>query len=177
MKNAAKLLINNLPKLKVALAILTSDEVLVGVPAEAPDRKPKAGEPSTPLNNATIAYLMDKGSPANNVPARPFMEPGIQDCKDKVVKVYKVAAKGALGQEGAEGINKAFHTSGLIAQAAIRNKINSGIAPALSERTLAARRKRGRTGTVPLVDTGQLRNSISYVIRRKTLNFKSYYNT
>jgi hypothetical protein len=33
---------------------------------------------------------------------------------------------------------------------------------------LRARRARGRTGDVPLVDTGELRNSITYVIRKAT---------
>jgi hypothetical protein len=41
-----------------------------------------------------------------------------------------------------------------------------GFAP-LAAATLAARRRKGRTGTKPLIDTGQLRRAITYVLRRK----------
>lgn len=162
MKNAARLLINKLPNLKANFAKLTANDVLVGVPAETTGRKD-----DDPISNATIAYLMDKGSPANNIPARPFMEPGIADAKDKIVGFFKTAAKKALDKDDG-AIERGLDKAGLAAQASIRNKINSGIPPALSDKTLAARRKRGRTGEVPLVDTGQLRNSINYVIRKKS---------
>jgi hypothetical protein len=33
--------------------------------------------------------------------------------------------------------------------------------------TLERRRAKGRTGTKPLIDTGQLRNAITYVLRKK----------
>lgn len=164
MKNAAKMILNKLPKLKTAFAQLAQQEVLVGVPSEDAARK---SEEKQPMNNATLAYIQDNGSPAANIPERPFMRPGIQDCKEKVVKQFKNGAKAAL-EGNADAIDKALHTSGLIAQAAIRNRINAGPPPPLAKSTLAARRRRGRTGTVPLVDTGQLRNSINYVLRKKT---------
>lgn len=165
MKNAAKMILNNLPKLKVAFASLAKQEVLVGVPAEADPRKAESGETQS-MNNATLAYIHDNGSPAANIPARPFMHPGIVDCQEKVVKQFKNGANAALtGNVGA--IDKSLHTVGLIAQSAIRNRINAGPPPPLSKYTLAARRRRGRTGTVPLIDTGQLRNSINYVLRSK----------
>lgn len=159
------MILNRLPKLKVAFAQLSQQEVLVGVPRDEVVRSDP--NEKQPMNNATLAYIQDNGSPANNIPARPFMHPGVEACKEKVVKQFEKGAKAALtGDTGA--IDKALNTAGLMAQASIRNVINSGPPPALAESTLAARRRRGRTGTVPLVDTGQLRNSINYVLRKKT---------
>ena len=109
---------------------------------------------------------------AANIPARPFMRPGIMEVKDFIAKELEKGARGAMnGDAGAVDI--ALNRAGLKAQASIRGKINEGIAPELAPSTLAARRARrarrarGRTGTKPLVDTGQLRNSINYVVRKK----------
>ena len=166
MENAAKLILDNLPKLKTSFARLASQEVLVGVPKETDPRKDE--NEKQPMNNATLAYIHDKGSPKRNITARPFMEPGIEACKDRVVNQFKIGAKKALDADDA-AIEHALHKSGMIAKLSIQNTINAGPPPPLAEETLAARRRRGRTGTVPLIDTGQLRNSINYVIRKKTL--------
>ena len=64
----------------------------------------------------------------------------------------------------------ALHRVGLTAQNSVRRVINAGVAPPLAASTLRSRRTRKvakRTGTVALIDTGQLRNSITYVIRPK----------
>ena len=160
MKNAAKLLMNNFPTFRASLDNLKA-EVLVGVPAEKAGRKGE-GE----MNNATIAYIQDNGSAAANIPARPFMRPGIMSVKGNIAIALEKGARGAIHGEKL-AVDKALNIAGLTAQSAIRGKINEGIAPELAESTLAARRARGRTGTKPLVDTGQLLNSINYVIREK----------
>ena len=58
-----------------------------------------------------------------------------------------------------------WHAAGLIAQNSVRRTLTTAAYRPLSERTLAERRARGRTGTKPLIDTGQYRNSITYVVR------------
>ncbi len=182
MKNAAKLIINHLPKLKTSFAKLSSEEVLAGVPSSADPRKEKG----TKMNNATLAFIHDKGSPAANIPARPFMEPGIESCKDRVINLFKAGAKKALNGENSE-VNTTLHKVGLVAQASIRNAINEGIPPPLADSTLRAR-IRNKTGVKgaraeltsrnlgnppsselakPLVNTAQMRNSINYVLRKK----------
>ena len=158
MKNAVSKLLDNWPTFRASLGNLTSD-VLVGVPADKITRKDV-------MTNASLAYIHDQGSPAANIPARPFMRPGIMEVKDFIAKELEKGARGAMnGDAGAVDI--ALNRAGLKAQASIRGKINEGIAPELAPSTLAARRARGRTGTKPLVDTGQLRNSINYVVRKK----------
>ncbi|MNT50592.1 hypothetical protein D3C72_1875180 [compost metagenome] len=57
--------------------------------------------------------------------------------------------------------------AGMTASNSVKAKINSNIRPELAESTLEARRQRGVTRENTLVDTGQLRNSVTYVIRNK----------
>ncbi len=161
-KNAARKLIDRLPQLKVSLDKLTRQNVMVGVPQD----KTRRQEEESPAGNATLAYIHDNGAPAANIPARPFMKPGVEAAKPTIVKQFQLAAKKAL-QKDDSAIERGLNMAGLAAQNAIRAAINEGPGPELSEGTLAARRRRGRQGTKPLVDTGQLRNSITYVIRSK----------
>lgn len=148
------------PALVKSIKLLTKKQVLVGVPAEKAGRRGKKQK----MNNAALALVHDQGSPAQNIPARPFMEPGLRDVNEEIVQRLGQAGKVALrGGEEAD-ITRALNAVGLTAQKGIRNRINSGPFEPLKPGTLAARRRRGRTGTKPLIDTGQLRNSISYVI-------------
>ena len=160
--NILKVLKDNLPGLLEGLRKLDKNEVLVGVPNDTTNRK----DSGTEMTNATLAYLHDNGSPVRNIPARPFMEPGIKSAKEAIAENLRFAADRFVAG-GTSQAKRDLNKVGLIAQSAIRSKINEGIAPALTKSTLAARRKRGRTGTKPLVDTGQLRNSITYVLREK----------
>ena len=165
MKNAAKLLRNNFPTFRASLDNLKA-EVLVGVPAEKTGRKAVKGDPAEPMNNATLAYIHDNGSPAANIPARPFMRPGIMSVKANISIALEKGARGAIHGE-ASAVDKALNIAGMTAQSAIRGKINEGIAPELAESTIAARKAKGFQGEKPLIRTAQMRNSINYVVREK----------
>lgn len=143
-----------------AIHELASKEVLVGIPASAPTRD------DGPLNNATIGYLQENGSPSMNLPARPWLLPAIEGVQDQVADRLVRATNAAL-DGSVEGVDRQLHAAGMIAQNAVRAKINSGDFTPLSEATLAARRRRGRTGTKPLIDTAQFRNSATYVVRKQ----------
>lgn len=151
-----------------ALRELVRDSVLVGVPAAEAEREPAPGEPAT-LNNAALAYIHDKGSPAANIPARPFMEPGIIVAEDAIEAIYSKAAKGVLDNptSAASIMSTAHNKVGLTAQDAIQSKIEAGIEPGLSERTMADRRRRfGVDATeTPLIESGQMKAAITYVTR------------
>jgi len=156
---------DNLPGLKAAVRALIRYEVLIGVPDSTAERQPEEGE-SKPPSNAAIGYWMETGVPEKNIPARPFLVPGVESIKDEAVARLKAAGAAALGGEIKE-IAKAQNAVGLIAQNAVRAKITEGPFAPLKPTTIAARQSRGRTGTRPLIDTGQLRNSITYVVRPK----------
>ena len=161
-------------------------DVLVGVP------QAKTARPDDPINNATLAYIHDNGAPASNVPARPFMRPGITRATPAIRAEFKIAASAVLtGNEGL--VNASLNRAGLAAQNAIRAVITEGIPPPLKPETIAARkygrktasRRKGEkeymkqiaegatpaeaqasVGITPLVNTGQLRNSITYVVKK-----------
>lgn len=144
------------------LARLLQQEVLVGVPAARGSRDSKLGDGT--VNNAMLAYIHNFGSPEQNIPQREFMSPGIRAAKDRIASYLRQAGEYSLRNDQA-GVDRAFHAAGLTAQLSIRDKIQDGPFQALSERTLAARRRKGRTGEKPLLDTSQMRSSINYVIR------------
>ena len=143
-----------------AMRDLTDRIVLVGIPSS------RAGRKDVPMNNAAIGYVQEHGSPAQNIPARPFLVPGVQDARAAALARLEAAARRAMAGDAA-GMDQQMHAAGLIAQNAVRAKISSNIPPPLSSRTLAARAARGVTRTNTLIDTGQLRAAITYVLRRR----------
>jgi hypothetical protein len=144
---------------------LAGTRVLVGIPAEDADRIEDDGT-RAPINNAAIGYILEKGSPAANIPARPFLVPGVEDSLDRSTDpIGKAGARALNGDEA--GADRNFHAAGLIAQASVKQKMSSNVPPKLKESTLENRRRRGVTRTTTLVDTGNLQNHIQYVIRRK----------
>lgn len=154
---------DNLKKVTLAMANLTKKRVLVGIPATNTERKPENNE-STQLTNAALGYIHNYGAPEANIPARPFMEPGIKDAQSRIETALASASKAALSFD-ADGTTQALDKAGLIAQSSIRNKINEGPFEPLAPSTIKARQRRGVSRTKPLIDTGQLRNSITYVIK------------
>lgn len=161
---------DNTEVFKKALKRLVSQEVLVGVPNTNADRQPDPNAKSTP-NNATIAYVQEFGSPAKNIPARPFLLPGIRSAEEPIAAQMKKAGEAALKIDNAAAttgaVDQALHQVGLVAQNAVRAKITDGPFASLSPQTIARRKSRGRDGDKPLIDTGQLRASLTYVIRQK----------
>lgn len=140
---------------------LTAARVLVGIP-EGSDRQDEDGKPAP--NNALLGYINNYGSPSQNIPARPFMETGIRSREDKIVRHLRKAGEEAL-RGNTDGMMAQFESAGLTAQAGIQQKITEGPFVPLAPRTLAGRRKRGRTGEKPLMDTGQLRRSITFIVK------------
>lgn len=159
MKPGMTVVTDNTKSLTAAIRKMASTEVLVGIPAEKANR-------SAPINNAALGFIHNYGAPEANIPARPFMEPGIKEVEAANIAGLEKIAQAALAGDSA-AVEKGFIAIGLRTASAIKRKITAGIPPKLKPSTLAARRRRGRTGTTPLIDTGQLRNAITFVIRRK----------
>ena len=156
MQSGMQTITDALPDLLRRLAAVAQRDVLVGVPAgEARDDGP---------SNAEIGYQNEFGSPANNIPARPHLLPGVAAVQDKVVaKLTRAADAAATGRPS--DAERHLHAAGLLAQNSVRRTLTTTAYRPLSERTHAERRARGRTGTKPLIDTGQYRRSITYVVR------------
>ena len=145
-----------------AIRDLTSKEVLVGIPGETTERKTEDGEAGP--TNAMIGYVMEFGDPDQNIPARPFLVPGVTAAMPRVIPQLKAAGQAAIAGK-ATGVDVALNAAGIAASDAVRDQIDKGPFVPLSPRTLAARAARGRTGTKPLIDTAQLMRSITYAVR------------
>lgn len=154
---------DDVSKVLASIQDLAKKQVLVGIPASKAERQEGDDDP---INNAQLGYIHEFGAPASNIPARPFLNPGVARAQESINNHLKKAAKAAM-DGNSEKVDVELNATGLIAQAGAKNEINSGAFEALAPATIAARRKRGRTGDKPLIDTGQLRNSITYVIREK----------
>jgi hypothetical protein len=157
---------DNLKSLITSIKTLTSHDVLVGYPEGGPPRQ-EPGEPT----NAYIAFVQEHGSPARNIPARPFMVPGIKSVQTRATRMLEQAAIAGLSGESRRSM-QILNELGLIGVAAVQRAITRGEGwPPLAPSTLAARRRRGVRRTHPLIDTGQLRQHVTYVIRRKARRF------
>jgi len=161
--------------------LLTGKEVLVGITAEKDARQAEPGEKAPAAGNALIGYVMETGLPEKNIPQRSFLVPGVQNNQDRNIKRLREAGINALDGEIRKMLAQ-FEAIGLETQASVQKKITSGPFAPLSPRTIAARARRGRQGAIkylqeikagrtpsgdlvkPLIDTGQLRQAITYVV-------------
>lgn len=159
-KGGLTVVVDRLAGVVAGIASLASQRVMVGVPSSRAGRQAVKGQT---INNAALAYIHNRGAPEAGIPARPFMEPGIASAKDRIIAALEVGVTAALDGKP-DIVLRQYHRAGLIAQAAIRSKITTGPFIPLKPATLAARRRRGHTGTKPLIESGQLRASINYVI-------------
>ena len=147
--------------IEFALEEIVKREVLVGIPAANADR-----EDGAPMNNAARLYIHENGSPAANIPARPTVMPGIAAVQDKISDYLRGAALAALSGDTGK-IDVSLHNAGTVARDSIKSKINSNTPPPLAQRTIEDRQKRGKQSTKTLVDEGEMRNAVNYVIARK----------
>lgn len=125
------------------------------------DMKPEMDK-GTPYSMAHALYIESHGSPAYNVPPRPIIEPAIEaeDNKEMIAKQLARAASEAI--DGKPGETRAsLHRAGLTAQNAVRDWFEDprNNWPANTPATI---KKKGSDR--PLVDTGELRKAITYVV-------------
>jgi hypothetical protein len=147
-------------RIKQAFKDLRNIDVLIGIP-QAEDSR--AGE----VGNAELLFIHTNGSPLRNIPARPVIEPALEDDAPVITDILAEATKAML--EGNE--DKAFtllEKAGLEGQGASQDWFDNpknGWAPN-SPTVIAAKLKKGGTEPKPLIDTGEMRKSITYVVRK-----------
>ena len=152
------------PDLSAAFNDLLTREAIVGIPGGSA-RQTVAGSKTT-LDNSEIGYIQEFGAPEANIPARPFLLPGIESVRDAIAAQLKKAVPLAIaGDRGA--VQRALDTVGLIASSAVQRKITDGPFAPLSARTLRRRKARNFKGEKPLIESGQLRRSVTYIVREK----------
>ncbi|WP_186288584.1 hypothetical protein [Burkholderia gladioli] len=131
---AVKMTQDNLDAVLKSIAALVQQEVLVGVPSSTAGRK----DDGSPINNAEIGYLMENGSPANNVPARPHLVPGVEDALPKITAQLQKGVEAALRGD-TERVNGRLDAAGTAAVSAVQLRIRNNIPPPLAPSTVANR--------------------------------------
>jgi hypothetical protein len=194
--------VDNVGQLMDRVAQLTYSDVLVGIPAERSGRRDRGP------TNAELGRIHEFGSPAHNIPARPFLYPGGKKIQKQALAMMKQAAIDALQGTGAP-VDETLNRVGMLARDSVVESITNPVPPfeplkpatirARLRRTAGGRRKlrdikeggqavgmsmstallayagsnwdSGGAGlnVKPLIDTGQLRASITYVVRKAAL--------
>lgn len=116
-------------------------------------------------NTAQNLYRASMGSPAHGIPPRPIIEPAITANKEEINKRLKTIMDLFLSGEESKGEEK-LRSLGMFAQNKVRawfTDPRNGWAP-LSPATKKAKSKGGKSKDNPLIDTGELRKSITYVV-------------
>ncbi len=177
-------------KMLQGLSQLAKVEVLVGFPEDTTQRTEDSLDQS--VTNASLGYIHDQGAPEANIPARPFMLPGMAAAQDAITDKLVQTMKAVSQNRGVSVIERGLTQAGLLAKLSIQNTINEGIPPPLAPATIRGRARarqtttrraselqymhlqgqgidedflQGALGIKPLVNTGELRNAVNYVIR------------
>lgn len=191
LKEGVNITVDRLKEIVAGIQEFPRREVLVGIPADDTDgeRGPQTGsnlrtEQVTPkdraiseMTNAQLGYIHEHGAPERNIPARPFLIPGVREGQKRYVPYMRQAASAILAGD-AESADKAMNAAGLAAMSAVQSKIRRGPFAPLSPATIARRRQRSAGSSyrrkaktaadvTPLIDTAQMLRSVTYVVRTK----------
>ena len=125
--------------------------VAIGILAENDDRED--GE-----SNAEIGTWQEYGTEDGHIPERSFLRATM----DENARIYGRLAKALYGRVlvGALSVRTALDLFGLRVVADVKRRIQRGIPPLLSLVTIARKKS-----SKPLIDTGQLINSITHEVR------------
>lgn len=182
-----KVVIDRTAAIAKGIELLATTRLMVGVPAKKSQRKDDEGQP---VNNAELAYIHTNGAPEAHIPPRPFILPALKDHKADLTKGLEQIATAAMDGKGPDKVLRLMNGLGLRAQGWIKLKLRSNIPPPLAMRTVMARINRRKSKAyrrkkieavqknvaaglppqsglfIALIDTAQLLNAISYVVRR-----------
>lgn len=142
---------------------LASKKVFVGVQSkERPHRRKRKGEPasednSNPMNLAQIAAIHEFG--LGKMPQRSFLRSAMDENKDKLAQMSAQVVKNVT--KGADPVQQ-MNTVGMVAQGMVQKKIVTGPFTPNSPATIKA-----KGSSRPLIDTGHLRQSITFLVDDK----------
>ena len=160
------------------LEAIANTAVYVGIPGESSQRisgDAKNVRTADEPTNVDLGYIHEYGTNTGigghvPIPPRPFLHPGVSKATAHCVELLKIGVAESLEKRSPAPVLATLDEAGLHAVSVVRGMFDTqGDAswPQLAKGTLYKRRQRGRSGTRPLLDTGQLRNSITYIIKSK----------
>ena len=161
------------------MAALNLDKIkatLERAPEEFKDLVAQVGFPSGKnypdgTSIAQVAAQNEFGAPAKLIPARPFMQPTIQEQKDNWSKQISGGVKQVvLGRMTAFDV---LFAVGDLAANDMKAKIADIYSPALSPYTIAKRLEKGNTSTKPLIDTSLMLSYLQHGVAKEGSEFTS----
>lgn len=138
-----------------------NNELYVGIPQETSSRKE-----DNEITNAEILFIQTYGSPVNNIPPRPVIEPAIENDRDRISKMMHQALKIAISGDSQGAVDQ-LKKVGMLAQNKCRawflDERNNW--PPNAPSVIRRKMKKGSTDPKPLIDTGEMRKSITYFVK------------
>ncbi|MET4863019.1 hypothetical protein [Morganella morganii] len=153
IKNSGNFSGAGLKALEARIREMGKKKVVVGVPAAT------NGIRDDGLSNVTIAAAHEFGVPGH-IPERSFLRTTVGENKDKITGLLVRELKADISQGDFSG--RAFAIVGEKLSGEVKRKIQSGINPELDPKTVAR-----KGSSKPLIDTGNLLQSITYEVRDK----------
>lgn len=145
-------------ELKKAIEKLSEDAVGVGYQrGKAKHKAKRKGEEDVDM--VDIAAWNEFGT-SNGIPARPFLKNSIESYQDEIKKDMETCVQMVLN--GADSVT-ALKGLGATHVGRVQRSITEGSFAPNAPSTI--RRKNGKS--TPLIDTGQLRQSVHYVVKKK----------
>lgn len=141
-------------RIKKDIRGLNSYAALVGIPSTAPRPVDKKTKKPLAINMASLALIHERGSAANNIPARPFMKQTRQRAEGRFARLlrrlYKQVVDGKV--RPFDGLSKL----GMAYEGEMKNTFTTG---SFTPNKPATIKRKGSSR--PLIDTGHLRQSIT----------------
>lgn len=175
-----------LPAVAAAAKALAKASVYIGIPKGADgdsrrDDKRTTGGPA----NCVLGWIHEKGSPAANIPARPFLIPGVKSAEGTIRSGFNAAGKAALAGD-IPAMDALLERTGIQTVSAVKNYLQTADLQPLKLSTIENRFRSRATKTMrpeempgadhsgirPLVNTGSLRDALQHMVVKESLNGK-----
>ncbi|MEX3929747.1 hypothetical protein AB4Y36_38050 [Paraburkholderia sp. BR10936] len=130
-------------------------EVVVGYPADSGEHEGGG------ITLAELAAIHDLGAPAAGIPARPFLRQSVFNRRERYMR--GLAADLRRVYAGQATLDYAYGRLALDAAAGVQEEITNPV-PAFVELKPATVARKG--SSTPLIDSGQLRQSVQGIVRR-----------
>lgn len=109
---------------------------------------------------AYIAAVHEYGSRKKNIPERSFLRTAIDENRDKIFRLCVRMEK--LATDGKMNVEDVFKTLGIAIVDMVKKKISTITEPELKQKTIDRKHS-----SKPLIDTGQMRNSMQFKVVSK----------
>lgn len=139
------------------LQSIKESDVLIGIPASTTERKS-----DEEINNASLLYLHTNGSPINNIPARPVLEPSIKANKGIITPHLGNAAAAALRGRPDQAQSE-MNIAGSVAANGAKKWFTD---PRNNWPPDAPSTVEAKGSDKPLIDTAAMRRAITFVVRQ-----------